>query len=789
MRTKLFTLLAMAWCLVAGAQNQPPIVLKYFDDYPRVINPPGRFILPLETSDKSRGGVPYNYIVLSDFAAWLNVNGVTNAAQVLATNVVTTNLFATYITNFLEYTTNLFATTITNNTFVSSNAYITNLTVNNITNVTLLTSNVFATNIYTTNLYATNIYATNIFSTSNVFNIGKGGRLTVTNAFFSFITNNFEITTNLTVNFVTNDILYSTNIFTTNLFATTITNVTLVTSNAYITNLTVNNITNNNSYVTNQFVTTNNTFLSFTTNLFSTNIFTTNLFATTITNVTLVTSNEYVTNLTANYITNITEVTSNLYATNIFTTNLYATNIYSTNLFTTNLFATYNFSTNLFSTNIITTNLFATTITNNTFFTSNIFTTNITIIQPGGLTNFNATPNTLAFWDSGDALISAANGLGALTNNGSGGLGYNNHFVPDLNGNLTNASLWGPTFFQELDATTAYLTNTFVFKTNAVLAGDSNGQVANVSIGSGLSFSGNTLSAIGTASTPYASNVVSGGVLGTNTLSATSGLNGWFLGQSNTAPVWESNGGAITNLNGANLQAGTVANAALANSSVTFSGTANQITGGGTVALGASATFAIANPLLAPGPISTSAITNTGNSASSVKGTDANKGEVTISNAHGALTNSASGPASFGLLANTELQNSSITIQGAAVSLGGSTLAAGSAPFFDLNASTNLVYPTNAIPANAILTSSQSYTTNLTRDITLPAPAKNFSAKFSSYTIMFTNGDTAVHTVTLTGVAGQFGVVPAVHYCTNSHVTQIVVQFYEPYTNSYKLDF
>lgn len=45
-----------------------------------------------------------------------------------------------------------------------------------------------------------------------------------------------------------------------------------------------------------------------------------------------------------------------------------------------------------------------------------------------------------------------------------------------------------------------------------------------------------------------ATNVFSGGVLSTNTLSATAGVNGWVLGQSNAAPVWTQNGAGLTNL-------------------------------------------------------------------------------------------------------------------------------------------------------------------------------------------------------------------------------------------------
>jgi len=93
--------------------------------------------------------------------------------------------------------------------FFSSNAFITNLTVQNITNVTEVTSNLFSTNIFVSNAYITNLYTSNAYIT------------------------------NLTVQFITNlNTLITSNLFTTNLFAT----------NLYVTNITANKITVQNIF-------------------------------------------------------------------------------------------------------------------------------------------------------------------------------------------------------------------------------------------------------------------------------------------------------------------------------------------------------------------------------------------------------------------------------------------------------------------------------------------------------------------------------------------------------------
>lgn len=114
------------------------------------------------------------------------------------------------------------------------------------------------------------------------------------------------------------------------------------------------------------------------------------------------------------------------------------------------------------------------------------------------------------------------------------------------------------------------------------------------------------------------------------------------------------------------------------------------------------------------------------NITNKVLSTDANGQPLGIANAHGVLTNTASGPSSFGLLQNTELANSSITVQGSSVALGGSTLAAGSSPFFNAINFTNSGYslPTNNVGGGAFVfggpgTASTLYDTNITTATTL----------------------------------------------------------------------
>ncbi len=101
MRTIFLILLLM--CGSASA------AIKYYDDYPPNTNPPGNFIISIQTKDKSPGGVPYNYMELTWLANWLGVNAFTNGGTIIASNAV--------------------ITVITNVTFVGGAVTITNVTI------------------------------------------------------------------------------------------------------------------------------------------------------------------------------------------------------------------------------------------------------------------------------------------------------------------------------------------------------------------------------------------------------------------------------------------------------------------------------------------------------------------------------------------------------------------------------------------------------------------------------------------------------------------------------------
>lgn len=69
-----------------------------------------------------------------------------------------------------------------------------------------------------------------------------------------------------------------------------------------------------------------------------------------------------------------------------------------------------------------------------------------------------------------------------------------------------------------------------------------------------------------------ASNVVSGGVLGSNTLSATAGLDGWLLGQSNSLPVWTQDGGGLSNITASSATTATTSTFTTGNSAALTNG-------------------------------------------------------------------------------------------------------------------------------------------------------------------------------------------------------------------------
>lgn len=117
---------------------------------------------------------------------------------------------------------------------VKPGASMTNINVNVITNVTLISSNVYTTNLFATNLYTTNLYATYSYPTysytSNAY---------VTNL---YVQNSYPLN------------MYVSNSYTTNLYAYNAYNTNLYVSNVYVTNITAKTLYVENNYSTNVYV-------------------------------------------------------------------------------------------------------------------------------------------------------------------------------------------------------------------------------------------------------------------------------------------------------------------------------------------------------------------------------------------------------------------------------------------------------------------------------------------------------------------------------------------------------
>ncbi len=147
--------------------------------------------------------------------------------------------------------------------------------------------------------------------------------------------------TNINLEFVTNNYLYTTNVF-----------ITVATTNFFLfsTNLFISNTTNN-SYISNYFNTNvfNNEYVS---NYFNTNLY--------------------------NYVTNNITYSTNLTVTNFYLTDEYVSNFFNTNIFVNNSIVSNFFTTNLYNTINITSNF--------TFNVTNLFNpTNATLY---GVTTF-----------------------------------------------------------------------------------------------------------------------------------------------------------------------------------------------------------------------------------------------------------------------------------------------------------------------------------------------------------------------------------------------------------------
>lgn len=327
-------------------------------------------------------------------------------------------------------------------------------------------------------------------------------------------------------------------------------------------------------------------------------------------------------------------------------------------------------------------------ITNVTFANSNIFTTNITVQAPGGFTNLNLTPKTVMYADVNDAESSIPNAAGVLTNNGSGGIGFSQSLS-----------------LSEVDSINFYPTNLFTGLTNApLLSTDANGKLQN-----GSPLAATNVTFIAGANLTFTTNVDGSIVIASSgTITVTTVTNSTFVNTN----VFISTSNAFFNLvYVTNLYSDIFTNNTFVNTNTVI------ITGKASV-----------NTLIVTNVAIYGNLTNTVATASTVAAYDANKLLTNLPNAHGVLTNTASGPASFGLLQNTELANSSITIQGSAVALGGSTLAAGATPFFGGDNITNMSYimKTNNGGGNALVAGSPGTAltcilTNITADTTLAA--------------------------------------------------------------------
>jgi hypothetical protein len=415
-----------------------------------------------------------------------------------------------------------------------------------------------------------------------------------------------------------------------------------------------------------------------------------------------------------------------------------ATNTYINN-FTNNTFITTN-------TAFIQTNINNTSIITNVSLVNNQYVTNLTVVVPGGLTNLNATPKTLAWWDLNDAIASIPNGNGLLTNS-SGDIGWS----------LSVA-------FDDLNVTDAYLTNVFTFLTNAAyLATDANGMIV---AGTGTisnnttivnNFSANYI----TNNTFYGTNLYATTIYGATNFST----NLYYVtGKGNTLIITNvSIAGVQTNLNiAASSLVSTKADQVLTNANV---GNFLSFSGNTLSASGSSANLATA----------LTDETGAGLVVFSGSPTETNttiKGNVQGTNALSVTVNRVDITNNLGGFTQTGVNNTNTGTVGAGGGFIGNITGNLTG---DISAGTNLIYryTTNIVGA-ANFVFGKAYWTNITANFTFPALTMQDNAAMETLSVWVTNSGASTFTATINGVAGAPGhVVPAVFYCTNATVTEI----------------
>ena len=310
-------------------------------------------------------------------------------------------------------------------------------------------------------------------------------------------------------------------------------------------------------------------------------------------------------------------------------------------------------------------------------------------------------------------------------------------YMKNINDSGTNETFWTTTFngvstFDEIDAETLYGTNLFTFFTNApFLKTDGDGKMA-----AGVTLEGTNVLLSAGANIVFTTNG-SGGIeiasSGTNTVDTSTNnlivVTNVIVYDSITVQsnITVQNIYAVTNFS-TNFYS-TIANITTLNVTTNFSTNLFFVSGKGN-------TLIITNLYVAEQGV----LVNSNTAINSAVITDDKHAYTNAANAHGAFTNSATGPPSFGLLQNTEMQNSSITVQNASVSLGGSTLAQGSKPVFDLQSSTNLLLASVSSPTNGVSTASSI-------DFTVPEAVTNIAGAVSQTSLANFNQTNINHAI------------------------------------------